>query len=169
MTAPKPPREYAASTTVPSDQTRGEIVKLLRAHGATKLAPMSDFERRREVLMFELAGRRIRFTIDFPDPAADEVRIDGRGYQRPAKELPARLAQIERTKWRKLFLLLKGKLEAIRDGSVTTHEEFLAQTVLPNGQTVGEWSAGQVERAYLGGQMPPFLPGGGPALGDGRE
>lgn len=154
------PKEYAAKTDVPVEKTRAEIVRLLRAHGATKVAPLSDYEARREILMFELANRRIRFTLRFPDPASDEVAYVKPGYRRAKGDIPNYLAQVERTKWRKLLLLLKAKLESVRDGTVTLEDEFLAQTVLSNNQTVGEWARAQIDRAMIEGRMPPLLPSG---------
>jgi len=36
----------------------------------------------------------------------------------------------------------------------------LSWMVLPNGQTVGQWMAPQIEIIYEGGKMPPLLPSG---------
>lgn len=35
---------------------------------------------------------------------------------------------------------------------------MIAHTVLPNGQTVGQWMLPQVEEAYSTGNMPSFMP-----------
>lgn len=35
--------------------------------------------------------------------------------------------------------------------------EFLAQIVLPNGETVGQWAAPQIEVAYAKGEMPNLI------------
>lgn len=154
------PQEYAARTRVEVQQTQQQIVTMLRAAGASKVAPMSDYEARREILMFELANRRIRFALQFPGPDDREITHEKNGRRRPAAEARAQMAQVERTKWRKLHLLLKAKLEAVRDGTVSMEEEFLAWTVMPNGQTVGEWAKAQIDHAMLEGHMPPLLPSG---------
>jgi|AACY02.16.fsa_nt_gi hypothetical protein len=54
---------------------------------------------------------------------------------------------------------IKAKLEAVEAGIVTFEEEFLPQTVLPDGSRVNEWAQPQMEQAYLEGKMPPLLPG----------
>jgi len=45
-------------------------------------------------------------------------------------------------------------------GLTTIEKEFLAYTVLPNGQTMTEWLEPQVERMVTSGKMPqPLLMG----------
>lgn len=53
------------------------------------------------------------------------------------------------------------KLEAVAAGITTFEDEFLAHTLLPNGATVGEWAAPQIEAVYADGgrHMPALLPG----------
>ena len=57
------------------------------------------------------------------------------------------------------MLIVKAKLEAIEAGISTIEREFLADVVMPNNQTVGQWLAPQIEQVYLSGKMPPLLPG----------
>jgi len=61
--------------------------------------------------------------------------------------------------WRGLVLLVKGKLEAVASGIATIESELLAYTVMPDGETVGEWLEPQLNEVYRSGQMPPLLPG----------
>lgn len=47
------------------------------------------------------------------------------------------------------------------ESRITTLEsEFLANLVLPDGETVGNWVAPQIDEAYATGRMPPMLPSG---------
>ena len=55
---------------------------------------------------------------------------------------------------------MKAKLEAVETGIITFEEEFLSYIVLPDNSTVGETMLGQVEHAYLTGEMPRMLPSG---------
>jgi hypothetical protein len=59
-------------------------------------------------------------------------------------------------------LVIKAKLEAVAAEISTVEDEFLAHTVLPSGETVGEWVKPQVEQAYLSGAMPTQLQISGP-------
>ena len=52
----------------------------------------------------------------------------------------------------------KAKLEAVAAGIATVEQEFLAYTVLPNKQTVGDWLGPQLAAAYESGQKPMSLP-----------
>lgn len=158
---------YAAKTKVDPNRTREEIVTLLRKAGATKVAPMSDYETGQEILLVELPTRRLRFAIRMPLPTDEAVVYydeppgpSGKPRKRPVNLAQVMLQQITRTKWRKLHLYIKAKLDAVAEGTATIEDEFLAQTVMPNGQTVGEWARGQIDVAYLERRMPPMLPGG---------
>jgi hypothetical protein len=70
------------------------------------------------------------------------------------------MEQACRQRWRALSLVIKAKLEAVEAQISTVETEFLAQIVLPNGSSVGEWAAPQLALAYASGQMPALMPGG---------
>jgi hypothetical protein len=127
--------EYAARTKIPADRTRLEIEALMKRRGADQFFSGGDSER--AVLAFRLNGRHIRFSL----PLAD-----------------ARSEQHRRSRWRALLLVIKAKLEAIDIGILTVENAFLADTVLPDRQTVAEYMAPQIEAAYASGQMPKLLP-----------
>ena len=65
--------------------------------------------------------------------------------------------QAQRSRWRALLLVIKAKLEAIDAGIATFEDEFLAYTMLPGGETVGEWIAPQLDDVYATGVMPGDL------------
>ena len=56
-----------------------------------------------------------------------------------------------------LLLIIRAKLEAVESGITTLESEFLANLVLPDGGTVGDWLAPQIDEAYATGKMPPML------------
>ena len=66
-----------------------------------------------------------------------------------------------RQRWRALLLVIKTKLEAVSAGISTLEEEFLANIVLPNNTTAGEWMIPQIDRAYRTSEMPALLPAAG--------
>jgi hypothetical protein len=54
--------------------------------------------------------------------------------------------------------VIKAKLEAVESRIAEFESEFLANIVLPDGQTVGKFMQPQVEKAYKTGKMPLLLP-----------
>ena len=61
--------------------------------------------------------------------------------------------------------MIKAKLEAVTAGISTVEAEFLANVVLPDNRTAGEWMLPQIDRAYRTGEMPPMLPAADPRDG----
>ena len=57
-----------------------------------------------------------------------------------------------------MYLIIKAKLEAVDSGISTVEREFFYDVVLPDGKTVGEWMAPQLETVYQTGNMPLILP-----------
>lgn len=131
---------YAERTAVPVDQTQGEIKKLLRKAGADQIAVYESTER--SSVAFRMSERFYRITV-------------------PAHAGEANAAQEERRAWRLLILLIKAKLEAVREGATTIEREFLTDMMMPDGSTVGEFMAEPLALAYREGRMPavPLLEG----------
>ena len=134
-------RRFAETTKVPVERTRQEIEELLRRHGATQLLQASDTEVKKgetsAVVQFRISERMVRLRFGVPT--------------QPQKA---------RQKWRMMLMILKAKLEFVADGGSTIEREFLADVLLPDGQSVGEWFAPQLKNSYQTGGMPPLL--GGP-------
>ena len=80
------------------------------------------------------------------------------GRARTASSAKAAFEQAKRQRWRALALWIKAVLEAAASGIITIEDALLPFTVLPNGQTAGQWLAPQIENAYLTGYMPALLP-----------
>ena len=108
-----------------------------------------------------MENRRIRFILELPDP--DDFRLTNHS---PPRERSARVQreahdQACRQRWRALLLVIKAKLEAVTAGISTIEAEFLANIVLPDNSSAGEWMLPQIDRAYRTGAMPPMLPAAG--------
>lgn len=125
---------YAVRTKVPANRSRSEIEVLLKRYGAKRFAYASDTGR--VTLVFDMADRRVRFTVPMPD-----------------KE------QAERARWRAVLLCIKAKLESVAAGIETFEDAFLSHVVMPDGMTVGEHTRPAIASAYKGEPLPPLLPG----------
>lgn len=134
------PRRFAERTSVPIGKSKSDIEDLLRRRGAAQTATASDSESEMLMLAFTLDGRQFR------------IRASTKGKGSPE--------QRERQAWRALLLLLKGKLEMVAMGMSSLEAEFLANIVLPNGQTVGDDVLPKIAKCYESGKMPNLLPMG---------
>lgn len=151
--------KYAAETTVPVEKTRHEIEVTLKRYKADAFGYATDSGG--AMIFFQLAGRRIKFILPLPDRASKEIthaHMGVRGIQ-PRSDAAAEAAydKAARQRWRALLLIIKAKLEAVASGITTIEDEFLAQTVLPDGQTVSQAMQPQIEQAYSDGKMPPLM------------
>lgn len=147
---------YASTTTVTPERSRAEIERVLTRYGATSFA--YGWQQGSAVIAFRAHDRHVRFTL--PIPTADDAQFERVGGRKrtPAQRAQA-AAQVERSRWRALLLVIKAKLEAVESGIVTFEDEFLAHTMLPDGTTVGEWAEPQLAAVYSAGTMPALMPG----------
>lgn len=154
---------YAEGTAVPVERSRAEIELLLRRYGATQF--VSGWDADRALIGFAAQGRQLRFVLPGPDPKDKRFTHHrkrttwGTAAPRTALQVAAVLEQETRRRWRALALVIKAKLEAVECGIATFEEEFMPWIVLPDGSTVGQYMAPQIERAYASGEMPKLLPG----------
>lgn len=130
---------YAERTTVETAQSQDQVKRLLKGAGADQLAVYEAADK--SAVAFRIGGRFYRITV-------------------PVKDV-ANAAQEERRAWRLLLLLIKSKLEAVKEGATTIEREFLADMLMPDGSTVAEWTAAPLALAYEKGEMPRqlLLPG----------
>lgn len=131
-----------------------EIERLVTKQGATGF--VSGWQGAQARVMFEMRGRRLRFSVEMPPLDDPQLRL--RSFDSMA-QIQKRYEQLGREKWRLLLLLIKSKLEAIEQRAAVFEEEMLPYTVMPNGQTVAEWLGPQLEARLRDGTMPPLLPG----------
>lgn len=148
--------KYAANTEVSTERSRGEIERILVRYEATSFA--YGWEGNTTILGFKMQDRHIRYKIAMP--IIQDFRLTETGRARTSRDaIEAAWEQACRQRWRALALIIKAKLEAIESGITDFESEFLSNTLLPAGQTVGEWIHPQIEMAYQTGQMPQLLPG----------
>jgi hypothetical protein len=131
---------FAERTRVPVAQSQTEVKTLLKIAGSDKIAVYEDTEK--SAVAFRMKDRFYRITV----PVRAKARNPG---------------QEERRSWRLVLLLIKAKLEAVREGATTFEREFLADMVTPDGSTVSEWIAEPLRLAYESGRMPDQLLLGG--------
>lgn len=151
--------QYAAKTDVTSEKSRSEIERTLVRYGADQFA--YGWREGDAVIAFRKNGRNIKFVLPLPsrdDKAFTTYKQGSVTFVRVESEALKRYEQAVRQRWRALALIIKAKLEAIETGIVTFEDEFMAQTVLPDGLTISEWIQPQVEQVYLTGKMPSSLP-----------
>jgi hypothetical protein len=148
--------KYAASTDVSSDRSRAEIEKTLTRYGARQF--MYGWDENRAIVGFVINGRQVRFVLPMPDRDDREFTLTPTGRKRAPNQIREAYEQAVRQRWRALSLVIKAKLEAVESGIVTFDAEFLAQLVLPNGQTVGDQVLPSVAQAYETNEMPMLLP-----------
>lgn len=147
---------YASTTVVPVDRTRTEIEATLRRYGANAFG--YAWTPTDATIIFEVAGRRVRMALPLPDRNDKLFTHHSRG-RRDDETAERAYEQACRQHWRALLLIVKAKLEAVAAGITTVEREFLADVVLPNGATVGEWTGPQIAAAYDRNEMPALLPG----------
>ena len=148
---------YADKTTVSVAKTKAEIEDIIQKAGVGQF--VSGFKEDVAVIGFSLADRQIRFILPLPDKQDRTFwYTPERHTKRTEQQAYAAWEQACRSKWRSLYLIIKAKLEAVESGISTIEREFFYDIVLPDGKTIGEYMAPQIEEAYKTGNMPPMLP-----------
>ena len=149
---------YAQGTDVAISRSVNELDRLVSKHGATGFAYGRDRGKAR--VMFRIADRMVRFEIE--QPSVEDFRFTPT-RQRRSDTASAKMAEDEeKRRWRSLVLIVKALLVAVADGVITLSDAFLPYTVLPSGETVGEWAGPQLDTAYATAQMPALMPGAVP-------
>ena len=146
--------KYAAQTNVSSELSRLEIEKTLIRYGAEGFAYAST--QGKAMIGFSMNERQIKFVL--PLPVLSEFRLTPTGRTRTENSQYEAWEQSCRQRWRALNLVIKAKLEAVECGISVFEDEFMANIVLPGGQTVSDFMKPQIERAYISGEVPQLLP-----------
>ncbi|MEQ1924323.1 MAG: hypothetical protein ABL952_17630 [Pyrinomonadaceae bacterium] len=170
---------YAANTDVSQEKSRAEIETTLRRYGADAFS--YGWEERKAVIVFRANDRHVRFEIHMPDPKDEEFTLkktrvganqNSSGVEKVVERTQAQAytlwEQATRQRWRALALVVKAKLEAVDAGISQFEEEFLANIVLPDGSTVGQFVMPEIAKVYLSGKMPKRLMLG-PMSGEDKE
>ncbi len=146
--------KYAAQTNVSSELSRLEIEKTLIRYGAEGFAYATT--QGRAIIGFSMNERQIKFIL--PLPTLSEFRLTPTGRTRTENSQYEAWEQACRQRWRALNLVIKAKLEAVECGISVFEDEFMANIVLPGGQTVSDFMKPQIEQAYISGEVPRLLP-----------
>jgi hypothetical protein len=120
-----------------------EIESLVGRYGADQFMCARDDSQGQAVVQFRIKKRIVRFRL--------QLLLKNKCRSASAWE------QTCRSRWRALLLCIKAKLEAVESGICELDDEFMANIILPDGQTAGEWLKPQIEKAYLSGKMPSTL------------
>lgn len=138
---------YAEHTKVPVSRSRDEVERTLVRYGAKGLFVGQD------------EGIAV---IGFRLQKDGAVRVANVKVILPIESDCHSKAEFERRlrrSWRVLVMTLKAKLEAVESGISTFDKEFLADLVLGDGSTIGEFMLPQVDEVYRDGKSPKLLPG----------
>ncbi len=152
---------YAENTKVPVAKSRAEIESTLTRYGADQflLGWENSTAASSAMIGFRLGGKQVKFLVPLPDKDDNEFRLTpSTRRERKPDDRYAAWEKACRQRWRAVALILKAKLEAIESGITTIEREFLADIVLPDGKSVGNWLLPQIEEAYATGKMPNLLP-----------
>lgn len=152
---------YAADTKVPVDRSKAEIERTLQRYGCDQFA-YGWAATGAAFVAFKARDRTIQFQLPLPGRHDRDITHTETGRARTDAQAQAAYEQACRSRWRSLALVIKAKLDAVETGIVTFEDEFLAHTMLPSGQSFGDWARPQVDHIYTSGQMPAQL-----ALGPG--
>lgn len=155
---------YAEGTSVTVEKSKGELERVIRAHGGVNFGTMSLDDEGVALVYFTLGKlpnqRQVRLKL--PLPKLGDVR---KQYVPRTKKTPEqRWEQACRERWRLLVMVVKAKLELIALGGASVDQEFLASIALPDGKTVLELIASAVGEAYATGKMPMLGPAPAPAV-----
>lgn len=148
---------YAASSSVPAERSRAEIERTLQRWGADQF--MYGWDQGRAIVAFVMRNRQLRFVIDMPDREDRAFKWTSHKppRRRTVKQQEEAYEQGIRQRWRALALVIKAKLEAVESGIATFDNEFLAQFVLPNGQTVADAVTPRIVAGIEANAMPDLL------------
>jgi hypothetical protein len=152
-------RPYAEGTSVSVESTRAAIDALLVKNGATSTAILNSDEDSRAAVAFTMKGARFRIEIPLPTLADVEPPSASKQPKNLTRDqwLAQRLVQARRERWRAILLLLKSKLEIVRIGLSGVEKEFMADMILPGGETVHQVLSEALRRGLDGAALPKAL------------
>lgn len=146
--------QYAKNTNVSSELSRLEIEKILIKYGADNFAYATSSGK--ALIAFTMHDRQVRFLL--PLPKIEEFKLTPTGRVRTENSQFTEWEQACRQRWRALNLVIQAKLEAVECGISVFEDEFMANIILPGGQTVSEFMIPQIKQAYEYGTVPKLLP-----------
>jgi len=158
-------QQYAKETSVPVSRSEAQLKELLRRYGADAIMTYEERAQQIAAVAFRAKGRNVRLTLPLPDPTEKQFthvrRSNGKFGPRTKAEAFRKWEQACRARWRLLVLLVQAKLETIEAGVSTFDREFMADIMLPTGETFSQAVAQGKADKLLGppGGSVPLLPG----------
>lgn len=146
---------YAQGTSVPESRSRIELETLLRRKRATEFA-YGWSEGGQVLIGFRIDGFPVKLPLPLPD--RDEFRHTPTGKERTDRQVQEHYDAECRRRWRALVAVVKAKFVAVEEGISTLAAEFLADIVMPNGQTMRQVGADRLLDAATEGKLPSLLP-----------
>lgn len=115
---------YAERTKVPVSKSKMDIEKLVKRYDAEAFGIMEI--RGQTQVAFSINDRNILFKMPVENITDQQLR----------------------SMWRALLLTIRGKLESAERGIETFEEAFLANIVMPDGQTVADHTLPAISNRY---------------------
>lgn len=159
-TTPRRRSQYASGTRVGIRQTKDEIERELQRLGASRRVWLDDDQAGRAIILFE--RQDIRYRLLLPLPPFD-MKVYGYTAGRHIFRSEDKAREVWQQdcveRWRALGEYIKSLRIAHEAGIVKVEESLLPYAVLPNDQTVAEYTLPQLPQLYASGAMPPLLSG----------
>jgi hypothetical protein len=148
---------YAQNTSVSVAKSKAEIEQTLRRYGASGFMSAWQDDPPMAMVGFSIDGRMVKMHVTVPAQDDEEFTLTETGRDRNESQAYKAWERACRQRWRALALIVKAKLEAVECGISSIEREFLADIVLHDGSTFGDWAGPQLEEMYEKGRMPQLL------------
>jgi hypothetical protein len=148
--------QFAKDTSVSVSASKAEIERIVERYGAGQF--MSGWSQGQALIAFSMEDRQVRFIVQMPVSSSAEFTRTPTGKDRSPDAAHKAWEQACRQRWRALALVIKAKLEAVESGISVFEDEFMANIVMPNGNTVSQEVRPLIARAYETSEMPALLP-----------
>jgi hypothetical protein len=151
-------RRYAQGTEKDVSYSEGELKRLLRDYGATRIASLTE-DGGQTIVQVEMRNRWLRFSVKYPAPTDEAVATYPKsGNPTPPDERQWRCESEYARRWRAFVKLIHMHLEAVRDGAMDFDQAFLPFIMLGDGEdTFGSRYAPAISDLYERGIPPPGL------------
>lgn len=155
-------KHYADKTTISVNQSIAEIERILARYGADQFVYARGIDEAGIAFVISSPiGEKRQAKIIIPIPPMDDPKITrtptGRRRKNGGAEVQRLWEQEVRRRWRVMALAIKAKFEAIDCGITSFDQEFLANIMLADGETVLHKITPQINEAYLTGNPAPKL------------
>jgi hypothetical protein len=146
---------FAEGTTVPVENSKAEIEKMLTRFGADQF--MSGWDGTRAIIGFRFSQRFIRFELNTMSASDPRMATAGKKQRTPAQRQSAADAENRRL-WRAMCLVIKSKLEAVTSKIESFEIAFMPYISMPDGKPFHQHALPAIGAAYENGKMQPLLP-----------